>query len=406
MKFTFFLLIVACKINSVEAKNFDVGFSGAIDLETTGYKSAPLYEGQKRNSANLSISPKWGLTWNIKDHIDAEITLAPFFNVHPYDSARTYSDLREAKFKYDLGKTNYTVGYDHVFWGKTESDQLVDIINQTDMLAGTDDKLGQPLLSFSHFSDIGAASLATSIYYLPLFRERSFAGVESRNRSSITIDSDHPIYLDDTSEKTPSYAARVDSTIGSVDLGLSFFDGLSRDPGFSLNSDGSALQPVYGEITQVGIDGQITLDSSLLKFEAIKRNGQINRLGVEENYSSAILGIEHTLYQLRGSNADLGLIFEYAKDSRNERSLTPLENDIILGARLAVNNASDTSALLTTSIDINTNETYIRLEGQHRLNDHLSISTEAGVLTNADPNSLLYDQRNDSFLSLDISYSW
>ena len=53
-----------------------------------------------------------------------------------------------------------------------------------------------------------------------------------------------------------------------------FFHGTGREPRLKVNSTGSALIPIYDQITQIGTDLQYTVDAWLLKFEGIVRSGQ------------------------------------------------------------------------------------------------------------------------------------
>ena len=58
-----------------------------------------------------------------------------------------------------IGK--FRVGVGKVFWGVTESQHLVDIINQTDLVENidTEDKLGQPMLETTWLQNWGATTV-------------------------------------------------------------------------------------------------------------------------------------------------------------------------------------------------------------------------------------------------------
>ncbi len=75
-----------------------------------------------------------------------------------------------------IGETR--VGVRRVFWGVTEFQHLVDIINQSDSVEDIDneDKLGQPMINLSLVKDWGIVDF----FVLPYFRERTFAGAEGR----------------------------------------------------------------------------------------------------------------------------------------------------------------------------------------------------------------------------------
>ena len=83
------------------------------------------------------------------------------------------------------------VGLRKVFWGVTESQHLVDIINQTDLVESLDgeEKLGQPMINYALINDWGTLDL----YLLPYFRERTFSGINGRLRSSLYVDTTNPL---------------------------------------------------------------------------------------------------------------------------------------------------------------------------------------------------------------------
>ena len=105
-------------------------------------------------------------------------------------------------------------------------------------------------------------------------------------------------------------------------------------------------------------------------------------------------------------NADLGLIAEYAWDSRGDDATSIFNNDIIVGARLALNDEADTSFLLTSSVDHDNGAASIRLEAQRRVADGWIAEVEGSLFINADEDRLISDIQDDSFVRLKLSYYW
>ena len=399
-------------------------FRGEASVETILFPEDPLFPGQDHNGLSFAVEPVGVLEWNGVEALgDADLTatLRPFVRIDPQDDERTHIDLREAKIDARFGDTDVTIGNDIVFWGKTEVDQLVDIVNQVDGVEGTDgeDKLGQPMVAVRRIVEFGEFSGQASVFYFPYFRERTFLGEESRLRSGIVVDGKDARYETGAEEWTPSFAARLAGFYGDIDAGVHVFHGLSRDPAFEVsratvitNPMGvpaaipTALRPVYGRITQVGVDGQYTSGATLWKAEAIARFDQRNLDFEEEDYVAAIAGVEHTLYGIGGTNFDLGLIGEYAYDSRGSRALTPFENDAVVGARLALNDAQDTSALFTAAVDTETAETILRLEGERRIGESFKLSLVGQTFLNTDDASLINPLRDDHSLRLTVSAFW
>jgi hypothetical protein len=392
---------------------------GEASVETILFPEDPLFAGQDHNSLSFAFEPTGTLEWNEVPALggaDVTATIRPFLRIDTNDDERTHVDLREAKLDLRFGDTDVTIGNDIVFWGKTEIDQIVDIVNQVDGVEGTDgeDKLGQPMIAVRRIVEFGDFSGQASAFYFPYQRERTFLGEESRLRAALVVDGDDARYETSAEEWTPSFAARLAGFYGDFDVGFHAYHGLSRDPAFEPNSVAlvggqpvpTSLRPVYGRITQVGFDGQYTSGATLWKAEAIGRWNQRNAAFEKEDYVAAIAGLEHTLYGVSDSNADLGLIAEYAYDSRGDKALTLFENDLVLGARLALNDTQDTSALFTATIDTDSAETLLRLEAERRLTDIASLSLEAGAFINTEDTSIANDLQDDHYLRATLSIFW
>ena len=169
---------------------------------------------QDRDDASVAGKVTFQARW-----WDGDLTfrLTPFARLDLADDRRTHFDVREAKFDLVAGRRGRSRSVlDTVFWGKTEAVHLVDIINQTDGVEDLDDedRLGQPMVR-SRLPD--GLSASSRLFYLPYFRERTFAGPE---RSAADLNPPVRIRanaLYDTGaeeEWTPSFAARFAGTFG------------------------------------------------------------------------------------------------------------------------------------------------------------------------------------------------
>ena len=143
---------------AVEAwAEIDHEFSGRINLESRWFPEAGAHPGQRAHASGFVAEPKLYL----EDAAGRSLTLAPFFRYDNTDSRRTHADLREAYLllfgEIGDGEWELRVGVDQVFWGVTESQHLVDIVNQVDLVehpAG-EAKLGQPMVYLTWSSDWG-----------------------------------------------------------------------------------------------------------------------------------------------------------------------------------------------------------------------------------------------------------
>ncbi|MCG8605681.1 hypothetical protein MJD09_11870, partial [bacterium] len=313
------------------------------------------------------------------------------------DSERTHADLREALWGYDGNGWDLNVGVGKVFWGVTEARHLMDVINQTDLVEDIDqeDKLGQPMINFNLDRDYGRFEF----FVLPGFRERTFPGVDGRFRAPLPVDTDNPIYESDDEDRHVDYAFRYSHYIGDVDIGLHWFDGTSREPGFLLAPEGDRLLPVYEQMTQAGIDLQYTRDAWLWKLEAIHRDA------TSDDFFAAVGGFEYTFYGVRDSAADVGLLVEYLYDGRNEFAPpATFDNDVFVGTRLALNDAQDTSVLAGFAMDLDTREYFVNVEAERRLSDSLSAELRVRAFLNTSRGQSMAFFEQDDYVQLRLNW--
>ncbi|NVK23213.1 MAG: hypothetical protein HWD86_11905 [Kangiellaceae bacterium] len=354
--------------------------------------------GQDQDSLSIAIEPEFYHAW---EDTGFSVVFKPFYRWDSMDDERTHGDVRELLLTYVGDTWEVKAGLGHVFWGVAESQHLVDIINQTDFVENVDgeDKLGQPMLSFSTEGEWGLFQL----FALPGFRERTFAGFDGRLRFPLVVDTDNPIYADSDEEHRLDGAIRWSKSLGDWDVGLSHFSGTSREPLFVTdlsNPLAPTLRPLYVTIDQTSVDIQATKDAWLWKLEAISRSGyDVDR------YWAAIAGFEYSFYGITESGADLGVIMEYQTDSRD---LLPggfeQKDTIVTGFRLALNDVQSTEALLGLSFA--DGQRFYNLEASRRLGDSWKLIIEARFFEGIDDtkpmDSLFYPLRNDDYISISL----
>jgi hypothetical protein len=108
-----------------------------------------------------------------------------FFRIDAHDDNRSHWDVRELGLTYLGDRVTAFAGVGQAFWGVMEVRHLVDIVNQIDAVEDLDgeDRLGQPMVSVTVEGDWGALDL----YYLPVFRERTFPNADARLRGPLPI---------------------------------------------------------------------------------------------------------------------------------------------------------------------------------------------------------------------------
>ncbi len=367
--------------------------TGSLGIEERYFADEKSYTNQEDGGISLKLQGEIRHKWDGNKKV---VTFAPFYRKDQSDSERTHGDIRQLDFIAVEGDWEYQLGIGRVFWGVAESSHLVDIINQTDTVENIDgeDKLGQPMASVSYFYGDGVLTA----YVLPYFRERTFSGAEGRLRSQLPVNTDDARYESPKKDKHIDYALRLQHTFDAIDIGLSYFDGTSREPDFIPNLIDATLTPYYPQITQTGLDLQYTGEEWLWKLEAINRETKDN------SFHAEVGGFEYTLPRFMGTYADIGLLLEYHYDSRGEVSSAPLQNDLFIGSRVALNDLGNTECLLGAYIDQDNNTKSYNLQLSRRINDSFGMYLEAQFFENVDEADPLHDYRNDSFISLEIEY--
>ncbi len=374
----------------------EVELAGSIAAETRLFPESALHDEQF-GAANFSLLLQPEFTYEWQEGYQ-RLTLSPFARLDQHDEERSHFDLREFYWEYAGRLFELRFGLRQIFWGVSESQHLVDIINQTDQVESLDgeDKLGQPMLHVSLIDDWGTLDA----FLMSGFRERSFAGPDGRLRPELPIDTENAEYESSAEQWHLDWALRWSHYIDIFDFGLSHFVGTSREPTLlpRKRSDNSAyLLPRYELINQTGIELQATTGGWLLKLEAITRGGQGDR------YYAAVGGFEYTFGDVGGSGIDIGVLSEYHYDDRGAQSTNPLEDDFFLGTRLAFNDVQSTDILAGMFIDRETGAGALRLEGARRLGDSYKLSVELNGFFNAPANDFFYGLRRDSFLQLELA---
>ena len=77
---------------------------------------------------------------------------------------------------------------------------------------------------------------------------------------------------------------------------------------------------------------------------------------------------------------------------------------MFVGARLALNDASDTSVLAGVAVDLDTQELFLNIEAERRFGDNLSAELILRAFVNAEPGNSLYAVKQDDHLQLRLNW--
>lgn len=389
-------------------------YSGAIEIENRYFFEVGQYSEQKdQQQWSIALHPEF--SWQSENshagQWQAHVEL--FYREDSLDDERSHGDIRQAYIRWQQGDIAVLAGVNRVFWGVTESRHLVDIVNQSDNLEDLDSetKLGQPMMQLTYLSDFGEIST----FILPYFRERQFSSNSGRFRPELIINNNDSLFINDADKDAIDIALRYSHYIGDWDIGLSYFLGNSRDPGFILeaqpatsntpSSNSATLIPVYSDIQQWGVDLQYTVDAWLWKFESIYVNDHSTIEGQKENYLAAVAGFEYTLYQLFDTSADLGLLMEYNYDNRSEVApATAFNDDWFLAFRLGMNDSQDTALLAGAYYDPDTGEKFYNIEGETRIGESITAELRLRIIEDTIATDFFHSISQDDYFQFNVKY--
>ncbi|NWO04176.1 MAG: hypothetical protein HLX50_00295 [Alteromonadaceae bacterium] len=378
-------------ILSVSQYAYAIDFRGQASAETRYFFEPSPYE-KSNYRVNNSASLVTDVFSASSDYTDL-FRFVSYFRVDQHDSNRTSIDVRELSWIHVADNWETRVGVYKSFWGVTEGRHLVDIVNQTDLVAQPDgdEKLGQPMINLS----IAGSSGILDVFLLSGFRERTFPGPSGRPRLPLTV-SDNAAYESGAKRARLSGAIRYQNyTEFGLEYAVSHFSGTSRDPllipeplsaseisefsttGELRNAQDKEFIPFYSVIDQSGLELQQQIDAWLLKLEAISRSGQGDR------YWAVDTGFEYIQGSAFGSNLDIGWLAEYLHEQRETALASPFDNDILLGVRLTLNDAESTQALVALMHDLETEENVFTFEASRRLSSRFKVTVESQVFTNS-----------------------
>ena len=384
----FLLLALLCQPDLLQAGEW----SGYAQSEVRLFPQSPSDPTQAGNGVSLAFQPEYYTSWSDGTQ---SLTIEPFYRWDQHDGKRTHGDVRELVWLKASDTWELRAGISKVFWGVAESQHLVDIINQTDLVENIDqeDKLGQPMVNLTLVRDWGNLDL----FVLPWFRERTFPGRNGRLRTIPRVDTSNAEYESGARQKHVDYAIRWSDYIGDWDIGIAQFIGTARDPRLFPGTDDSGkpvLIPRYDLIKQTSLDLQATKGSWLWKLEALTRSGQGGR------YQSMVGGFEYTRVGVFDTTADLGYIAEYHYDTRDEEAPTPFEDDIMVGLRLTLNDIPSTQVLVGVIADRDGSGVTWNLEASRRIDENWTIDAEARAFSHISSSDPLYSYRDDDYLQI------
>jgi hypothetical protein len=379
-------------------------FSGYIGAQEKLFFEDPLSPIQHNSYLSAVTVPEYFHAW---DNGTQELEIRLFYRVDQYDEQRTHGDIREFSWTGVYDEWEIVAGISKVFWGVAETQHLVNIINQTDLVENIDaeDKLGQPMILLSTERDWGILDF----YILPWFRVRTYPGPEGRPKPNVVFDTEtDAIYDFGAGQDHVDYAVRYSHYQGDWDYALSFFSGISREPTdfvpIGVTPIGEpVVVPVYSLINQVGIDSQAFFGDWTWKLEAINTEA---RSGIKDGINSfqTVFGFEYTLVGIADSVVDMGIVVEYHYSDRRIYTNTIFDNDFATALRFVLNDVQSTEILAGATTDADTQSFGTFIEGSRRLTDSWTLDLQIRTFHGTKEDKPLYSYRFDNMAQFDLNY--
>lgn len=379
-------------VNAQDDKKVTHDIELEVEAEYRYFYKDEAFSGQKSHFPSIAFKPEYAASWN-KGY--ESINFTGFFRFDQ-DNKRTHWDIRELFYQKAQEKWELSIGLKKVYWGVTESNHLVDIINQTDAVESFDgeDKLGQPMVQFNWTTDNYGSF---DFFYLPYHRKRTFSGEDGRLRFPIILDKDDLSYESGAEEWRQDLAFRWSHYVGAFDIGVSHFYGNGREPLFTFDTLGN-INAFYPVINQTGLDLQVTHNAFLWKFESIYRSSKA------QDFFALVAGLEYTFSNIDGNGLDIGVLGEYLYDERDELALNSLQNDMFFGSRIAFNDIQDTSILVGGMMDLDSSSKIFSIEASRRIGSSWKAEIEARIFSSiVNQELLLSNFKEDSFLRFTLS---
>jgi hypothetical protein len=389
-------IVLACATAlSTTSDAWQIDIRGDIAAESRSFWLRQQYASQTPQDYSVALRPE--MHWR-DEPMSTEVSFAPFVRADSADPERSHADVRELTLSVARAWWELHIGVGRIFWGTAESNHLVDIINQTDLIENIDgeDKLGQPMLNLAFVRSWGTLDL----FVLPWFRERTFPGKRGRLRVNPEIRVGKPSYESSAREHHVDFAVRYSVSEGGLDLGVYQFRGTAREPLLMVTRGSKGdiqVVPRYEQIDQTGLDGLYALGNWLFKVEALYQSSSSSA------YAAAVGGFEYTESSVLGTTFDLGFLGELHWDSRGDGATTPFNHDVFVGARLSLNDVWSSQLLAGAVFDVFTGAKLISVEAERRLSERWKVSMEIRAFESHERRDPLSSLQQDDYMGLGIS---
>lgn len=428
------------------ADSSDLIIEGQIDLGYRYYAEDGRYSGQ----GPAGYFPFIGLDLNGGIGVGQGELVFEFSAFNDDDNDRSSFSIQKAYYTRSFDNWDLLIGYNVENWGVSNGRTIVNVLNARDRAdqVGGSDLIGTPMINANVFTGIGTFSA----YVLGGDVNDNFGGMASRHRGPLYTFGDLQTYeTDDELDFALRYSNYFSLGAGSLDIGLSYYQGTNREavslPGCvgtaglvttaicnqinagiraNYESGGSTLAsvpemtsylttnfgigvaldaidviaftPYYQDIRQWGLTAVYAQGDTQLRFEGFLRDTEY------EDFMAAIIGGEHMFHDFAGTDGSLILALEYHYDDRSDRQpFTVFDNDMFVGLNYSLNDTNDTRFEMGAFYDLDSAAQLYSLTVSRRIGDRMRAQFSAGHVEAATGSDPLAVVNGDTFFEFSLS---
>lgn len=396
----------------------DFTYGGSLEATLRYYPQDGILPGQ----TEAGIAPILSGEFNTKTKFDSGTLVFELAGLYNSETGEGYADIPRGYYQYFGDSWDVLVGSNIEYWGVSESNRVVDTINQRYVIDQTVDyiSLGQPMVNFNWSPNY---SSTLSLYALLYFRDRDLGSAATRFRSPILMSNNDAVYQEGD-DRHLDFAARYrtsfDALWGAMDLAGSYFEGTNRAPStlpnvcilpggvfdqvncaaiVQGNPPGLKGIPYYAKLRRYGLELVYSNGDLQLTFE-----GAISH-SLDETYYSAVAGAQYSFGGIGPTGDTLTVVGEYLYDDRSAiQPLTIYDDDVFLGFAYNGNDVNGTAVRGGMYYDLNSDAQIYTLSYSRRIGDALRLEVAGFGVNSANTTDPVAFAQDDGFVQVSLSY--
>lgn len=311
------------------------------------------------------------------------------------DESRRYTNIQQALLRYSRGNFSVSGGVDTFYWGVSETINILNTVNQSDLRKSIDgkEKFGQSHVSFSYASGVHSVK----VFYLPTFNKLEFP---YRPATKVPVEPDKAVC--ESGACDGSSGLRWDVALDTGDLAFSFFRGTRRDPILIPSPELlGTLIPNYVNTQYAAMDGVYFLAGTILKAE-YKYGDEIDK-----SFYAYNIGIEYPTYPNSTIINSANIVLEHTKDSRDQLAESIGQNDVFIGGRFMLGDLDQTYIRTVVGFDLDHKSKFYDLSFEHRITDYVRLHGKAIYVDDVPKDDTrLFLIENESFVEMSLHFAF